>query len=516
MKRWQTGRWLLPALITILLVVAACTGIADDRPANTLATPALIFSTLNSSPSEDVGSSEGVTDAAAATIAEDEESGVTTAEEGAAAQNPPAATAAMTATTTVTATNQTTATAGTAAMTATTTATATLPTAAGATWTPAPVVTVTLAATAAVTGTSTAPTANATPQAQTTPAAPEQAGQESSADAEQLISMGEEIYAQECASCHQLNGEGTSSYPALNNSELATSEDPSAALDVILHGRGQMPAFADTLSEEEIAAVLSYVRNAWDNNASAVAVEQVTQTGDADSTTTQSETEDQAVATTATPAAPAATGTMTTTATAATPAATGTVTTTATTEADTAGGEGETEVSPPAPDDPNQAAGEADDEETVQTSEETTEAGVPKQAEAVVEPPEQDSMTAMDEAAQEATPVSPEELISMGENLYTLNCAACHQAEGQGIAGAYPPLAGNAFVTTEDPTPVIRVIITGRAGMPRFSDDLSAREIAAIVSYIRNAWGNEAAPVSAEQMRSVREEVSGGAESGGH
>ncbi|MCE7984345.1 MAG: hypothetical protein DYG89_24490 [Caldilinea sp. CFX5] len=466
------------------------------------------------------------------------ENGVTAAEEGAAAQNTPAATAPLTETATMTATTAATpvpataAPTGTAAMTTTATATATLPTAAGVTWTPAPIMTVTMAAPSVVTGTPTAPTApgNATPQAQATPAATGEAPQASSADAEQLISMGEEIYAQECASCHQLNGEGTSSYPALNNNELVTSEDPSAPLTVILHGRGEMPAFADTLSAEEIAAVLSYVRSAWDNSAASVTVEQVTQegapaddTGD-DSTVPQNESAAQAAAT------PAATGTMTTTATpegdaagdeaaiSATPAATGTMTTTATPEAEAAGNAADT-TSTPAPDDPNQAEDEAAGaEDSVQSSEEqeATEAGVPRQAESVVEPPEEDNMTAMDEAAEEATPVSPEELISMGESLYTLNCAACHQAEGRGVANAYPPLAGNAFVNTEDPTPVIQVIITGRAGMPRFSADLSAREIAAIVSYVRNAWGNEAAAVSPDQVRSVRESVSDGAESGGH
>jgi cytochrome c oxidase subunit 2 len=87
------------------------------------------------------------------------------------------------------------------------------------------------------------------------------------ADGEQLITKGEEIYAENCASCHQASGEGTAAYPALTQSELLTAEDPTEAIEIVLHGRGLMPAFEGTLSTEEIAAVLSYERNSWDNNA---------------------------------------------------------------------------------------------------------------------------------------------------------------------------------------------------------------------------------------------------------
>lgn len=104
-------------------------------------------------------------------------------------------------------------------------------------------------------------------------------------------------------------------------------------------------------------------------------------------------------------------------------------------------------------------------------------------------------------------PVSAEELISTGQTAYSAYCAACHQADGQGIPNAYPALAGNGFVLTEDPSNVLRVIFTGRAGMPHFRNALSSQEIAAIVSYIRNSWDNEASTVSAAQVRAVEEEI---------
>ncbi|MCB0126185.1 MAG: cytochrome c, partial [Caldilineaceae bacterium] len=100
-----------------------------------------------------------------------------------------------------------------------------------------------------------------------------------------------------------------------------------------------------------------------------------------------------------------------------------------------------------------------------------------------------------------------EELISMGEEEFSKYCAACHQADGQGIPNAYPALARNGFVLAEDPSGVLRVIFTGRAGMPHFREALSAQQIAAIVSYIRNSWENEASTVSAEQVRTVEEEI---------
>ena len=104
-------------------------------------------------------------------------------------------------------------------------------------------------------------------------------------------------------------------------------------------------------------------------------------------------------------------------------------------------------------------------------------------------------------------PLTDEELISMGEEEFSKYCAACHQADGQGIPNAYPALARNGFVLAEDPSGVLRVIFTGRAGMPHFREALSTQQIAAIVSYIRNSWENEASTVSAEQVRTVEEEI---------
>ena len=88
--------------------------------------------------------------------------------------------------------------------------------------------------------------------------------------AEDLYAKGEEVYNSQCVGCHQLNGMGQSSpaYPAINGSPVATG--PVAGhMDVVMNGRTgtAMVAYKGQLSDLDIAAVLTYQRNAWDNEA---------------------------------------------------------------------------------------------------------------------------------------------------------------------------------------------------------------------------------------------------------
>ncbi len=92
---------------------------------------------------------------------------------------------------------------------------------------------------------------------------------------------------------------------------------------------------------------------------------------------------------------------------------------------------------------------------------------------------------------------------SDGAALFAQNCSACHQPMGQGIPGAFPALAGNKFVQG-DPKGPAYVVTHGRGGMPNFSEDLSDAQIATILSYVRSAWGNTAAPLDAVAVASVR------------
>lgn len=90
-----------------------------------------------------------------------------------------------------------------------------------------------------------------------------------------------------------------------------------------------------------------------------------------------------------------------------------------------------------------------------------------------------------------AAPAAPAD----GQALFTANCAACHQATGKGIPGAFPALAGNAFVQGA-PAEVATVLLKGRGGMPDFSNSLDDAEIAQVLSYVRSSWGNRAAALS--------------------
>lgn len=90
-----------------------------------------------------------------------------------------------------------------------------------------------------------------------------------------------------------------------------------------------------------------------------------------------------------------------------------------------------------------------------------------------------------------------------GSSLFADNCAACHQPKGQGVAGAFPALAGNKFVVG-DPKGPAYVVTHGRGGMPNFSDDLSDQQIASILSYVRSSWGNTASALDPATVAAQR------------
>jgi mono/diheme cytochrome c family protein len=97
-------------------------------------------------------------------------------------------------------------------------------------------------------------------------------------------------------------------------------------------------------------------------------------------------------------------------------------------------------------------------------------------------------------------PPEPEKVINSGQHLYLEFCAECHQTDGSGWSDLYPRLAGNPIVTLDDPEPIINTVAYGQGSMMGFHDRLTGEEIAAILSYIRNAWGNHAPAVSFRQI----------------
>lgn len=102
-----------------------------------------------------------------------------------------------------------------------------------------------------------------------------------------------------------------------------------------------------------------------------------------------------------------------------------------------------------------------------------------------------------------------------GKAVYSKNCSSCHQAGGQGVPSTFPPLAKNSFVTG-DAKKVIGAVVHGLNGqisvsgksyngtMPAWKGQLSNAEIAAVVTYIRSAWGNKASKVSEKDVAAVK------------
>lgn len=84
-----------------------------------------------------------------------------------------------------------------------------------------------------------------------------------------------------------------------------------------------------------------------------------------------------------------------------------------------------------------------------------------------------------------------DELMERGETAYATNCVACHQADGSGAPPAFPALKGSA-IATGDMAAHIDVVVNGVSGtaMQAFGSQLSEADLAAIITYERNAWGN--------------------------
>jgi len=101
--------------------------------------------------------------------------------------------------------------------------------------------------------------------------------------------------------------------------------------------------------------------------------------------------------------------------------------------------------------------------------------------------------------------IEPAELVARGERIFAAHCVACHQADGRGLPGAFPALAGSKVATGPAPDHV-RVVLDGRPGtaMSAYRDQLDDVEIAAVISYERQAWGNRAEAVQPALVAGLR------------
>jgi len=102
-----------------------------------------------------------------------------------------------------------------------------------------------------------------------------------------------------------------------------------------------------------------------------------------------------------------------------------------------------------------------------------------------------------------------------GAQVYASVCVACHQANGQGLPGAFPPLVGSEWVINDPETP-IRIVLHGLQGsievkgttynnvMPEWGSKLSNEEVAAVLTYVRTSWGNNAGEITPDMVDEVR------------
>ena len=231
----------------------------------------------------------------------------------------------------------------------------------------------------------------------------------------ELMTLGEKTFLGHCAACHQASGTGLPPmFPALKGSPVTTG-DVKLHISTVVHGRPgtAMQAFGKQLSLKELAAVITYERNAWGNNTG-----DLVQAADVN------------------------------------------------------------------------AIISADGEKTSTSKAATTATTVTTLA------PASSSATSSNEQADAKEDLTKTytmaELMSKGEQVFKVNCSACHQLNGQGLPPTFPALKGSA-IATGDIAQHLHMVLHGSSKNPAmrsFKGQLSMTEIAAVITYERNAWGN--------------------------
>ena len=119
----------------------------------------------------------------------------------------------------------------------------------------------------------------------------------------------------------------------------------------------------------------------------------------------------------------------------------------------------------------------------------------------------------------EAAPKTPEQLYEMGKGVYAQVCVSCHQPTGQGLPPAFPPLVGSEWVTGSEER-LVRIILHGLQGPikvkgadfnglmpptgPGSGFNLSTERVAAVATFVRKEWGNDAPPVTEAKVSEIR------------
>jgi mono/diheme cytochrome c family protein len=122
-------------------------------------------------------------------------------------------------------------------------------------------------------------------------------------------------------------------------------------------------------------------------------------------------------------------------------------------------------------------------------------------------------------ASTSDAPAAPDRnVMTAGQAIYRDACSACHQLGGEGVKGIFPSLKSDAVVQSGEPTTMLRIILNGghaastaehpaSLAMPSFGWKLSDDQIAALATYVRNAWGNKASPVGTGDVADLRGKI---------
>lgn len=127
-------------------------------------------------------------------------------------------------------------------------------------------------------------------------------------------------------------------------------------------------------------------------------------------------------------------------------------------------------------------------------------------------------LTLSSSAVAQDTPSA--EVLSQGQQTYMQVCFACHQPTGLGLPNMFPPLANSDWVAAPKPDRLIRMVLHGMTGpikingqpfttpaplMPPQGAALTDEQIASVLSYVRNSFGNQASMVTADEVKAIRE-----------
>ena len=292
----------------------------------------------------------------------------------------------------------------------------------------------------------------------------------------EVMALGKEVYHRpaSCVTCHQQGGLGVAkAFPPLRANPAMSADDPTELIKIVTHGlTGEIEVLGNTynapmaglgsrLTPEEIAAVLTYVRSSWRNTGGPVTVDQVVAVQDAYPGRIEPWTMAEL-------------------------------------EGGGAGDGLQPRATPGRGADRRPRRGRHGDGRR-RLGRRRAGGGLERGR------------------SNRRTP-GPDNPIAWGEALYlgAGQCASCHQPHGTGIAGAYPPLANSPWVTGSTER-LIKIALHGVGGemevlgntydaeMPGQGALLDDAQMAATLSYVRQAWGNDAAPIYADQVKAVRD-----------